>query len=66
LHYIHKISNNYYMDDTSKRLTYSIRIRPDVMDRMRHLAVDEHVTLSSLIERALEELLERHEAKENS
>ena len=54
------------MDDTSKRLTYSIRIRPDVMDRMRHLAVDEHVTLSSLIERALEELLERHEAKENS
>jgi len=50
------------MDDTSKRLTYSIRIRPDIMDKMRHLAVDEHVTLSSLIERALEELLERHEA----
>jgi len=54
------MGNNYYMEEQKKRLTYSIRVRPDIMDRLRHLAVDEHETVSGLIERAMEDLLGRY------
>ncbi|MGD0659811.1 MAG: ribbon-helix-helix protein, CopG family [Syntrophorhabdales bacterium] len=47
------------MSDAPKRQTYSVRLRPEVIDRLRHFAIDEHASLSDLLERAIEDLLEK-------
>jgi antitoxin component of RelBE/YafQ-DinJ toxin-antitoxin module len=36
-----------------KRVTTSIKIDPEVLKQAKHLAIDEGITLSELIERAL-------------
>ena len=47
------------MSDAPKRQTYSVRLRPEVIDRLRHFAIDEHALLSDLLERAIEDLLDK-------
>ena len=46
--------------DESRRRTYSVRLQPSVMKKLRHLAVEKEKTLSDLIEQAIEELLDKH------
>ena len=48
------------MSDAPKRQTYSIRVRPEIMDNLRHLAIDERASLSDLLERAIVGMLEKH------
>jgi|GEM_PF-1068505 hypothetical protein len=36
-----------------QRKTYSVRIQEGVIDSLRHLAVDEHIPLSELLEEAI-------------
>lgn len=47
--------------DEAKRRTYSVRLQPSVMKKLRHLAVEKEKTLSDLIEQAIEELLDKHD-----
>jgi predicted DNA-binding protein len=43
-----------------QRQTYSVRLKPEVMDQLRHLSIDEHESLSTLLERAIEDILEKY------
>ena len=43
-----------------ERQTYSVRVKPGVIDSLRHLAVDEHKPLSALLEQAIEDLLAKN------
>ena len=51
------------MSDIPKRQTYSVRVRSEIMDQLRHLAIDEHASLSDLLERAIMVMLEEHPLK---
>ena len=42
-----------------KRVTTSIKIDPEILKQAKHLAIDERITLSELIERALRKELSR-------
>ena len=44
-------------NEDEARRTYSVRLLPSVIKRLRHLAVEEERTLSDLIEKAIEDLL---------
>ncbi len=47
--------------DEDKRRTYSVRLRPSVIKRLRHLAIEREETLSELLEKAIEDLLAKHD-----
>lgn len=47
-------------NDESQKRTYSVRLRPSMMKKLRHLAVEKEKTLSDLIEQAIEELFDKH------
>jgi post-segregation antitoxin (ccd killing protein) len=42
-----------------KRITTSIKIDPEILKQAKHLAIDEGITLSELIERALKRELSK-------
>ena len=45
------------------RQAYSMRIDPQLLKQLKHLAVDEEKAVSELIEEAIRELIERHNRK---
>jgi predicted transcriptional regulator len=47
--------------ETSERNTYSVRIRPALIKRLRHVAVEEERPFAELLEQAIEDFLERHD-----
>jgi len=40
-----------------ERKTYSVRMQQTMLDRLKHLAVDEHKPLSALLEEAVRDIL---------
>lgn len=46
--------------DDTKRESYSVRLRPDIIQRLKHVAVDEKKSVSELIEEGIEELLKKY------
>ena len=44
------------------RKTYSMRVRPDIIKSLRMLAVEKEVTMSQLIEEAIQDLLKKEKA----
>ncbi len=44
--------------DDAKRESYSVRIKPDLLLLVKHLAVDERKTVSELIEEGIELVME--------
>jgi hypothetical protein len=46
--------------DICERKTYSVRLQETVLDSLRHLAVDEHRPLSSLLEEAITDILAKY------
>ncbi len=49
--------------DDIKRESYSVRLRPDLIKQLKHLAVDEDKAVSELIEEGIEELFKRRSKK---
>ncbi|MGD0661386.1 MAG: ribbon-helix-helix domain-containing protein [Syntrophorhabdales bacterium] len=43
------------------RETYSVRLRPIVIDTLRHLSVDRHTSLSELLEEAITDVLAKYD-----
>ena len=43
-----------------ERKTYSVRLRTDTFDSLKHLAVDQHEPLSTLLEEAAGDLLVKY------
>jgi hypothetical protein len=46
--------------DVAQKETYSVRLQPQVIDTLRHLAVDQHKPLSGLLEEAILDLLHKY------
>lgn len=46
--------------DDIKRESYSVRLDPALIRRLKHIAVDRKQPISSLIEEAIRGLLEKH------
>ncbi len=46
--------------DNIKRETYSVRLNPEVIKELKHLAVDENKPMSVLIEEAITLLLKKY------
>ena len=44
-----------------ERSTYSVRLRPSLIKRFRHAAVEEEKPLSTLLEQAIEEFLVKYD-----
>jgi hypothetical protein len=47
-------------ENEPERKTYSVRLRTDTFDSLKHLAVDEHKPLSRLLEEAAGNLLAKY------
>jgi hypothetical protein len=43
-----------------ERSTYSVRLRPSLIKRFRHLAIEEERPFSDLLERAIEDFLAKY------
>jgi predicted transcriptional regulator len=46
-----------------KRESYSVRLKPDLLLQLKHLAVDERKAVSQLIEEGIEEVLRKYSKK---
>jgi predicted transcriptional regulator len=46
--------------DEEKRESYSVRLRPDLIQKVKHLAVDEKKSVSQIIEEGIEDLLKKY------
>lgn len=46
-----------------KRESYSVRLNPDLIRTLKHMAVDENKTVSELIEEAISMLLEKDKTR---
>ncbi len=49
--------------DTVKREVYSIRLNPEVVTRLKHVAVDEKKALSELVEEGIMMVLEKYRGR---
>ncbi|MDH4232893.1 MAG: ribbon-helix-helix domain-containing protein [Nitrospirota bacterium] len=49
--------------DDITRESYSVRLNPDLISRLKHLAVDEKKPISQLIEEGIEDLLKKYSKK---
>jgi hypothetical protein len=47
--------------DGANRVTYSVRLNPDVLKELKHLAVDENKTVGELIEEGIRLVIERRQ-----
>ena len=45
-----------------ERRTYSVRLRPEVMKKVRFLAVESEKPVSELLEEAIDDLIKKHSA----
>ncbi len=45
--------------DGTARLTYSVRLNPDLLKQLKHMAVDENKTIGELIEEGIGLLIEK-------
>jgi len=45
----------------SEKASYSVRVKPDIINRLKHLAVDEMKSASELIEEGMFLILEKRE-----
>lgn len=45
--------------DGSERVTYSVRLNPDLLKQLKHLAVDENKTVGELIEEGIKVILQK-------
>ena len=45
--------------DGSERVTYSVRLNPDLLKQLKHLAVDENKTVGELIEEGIKVVLHK-------
>jgi len=44
-----------------ERSTYSVRLRPSLIKKFRHVAIEEERPLSDLLEQAIEDFLAKHD-----
>jgi len=49
--------------DDIPRESYSVRLKPELVRQLKHLAVDERKPVSQLIEEGIEELLRKYSKK---
>jgi predicted transcriptional regulator len=49
--------------DDIKRESYSVRLNPALIMKVKHIAVDEKKTVSQVIEDAIEDLLRKYQGK---
>ena len=45
--------------DGATRITYSVRLNPDLLKRLKHIAVDENKTVGELIEEGMGLVVEK-------
>jgi len=45
--------------DGKARITYSVRLNPDLLKQLKHIAVDDNKTVGELIEEGINLLLEK-------
>lgn len=49
--------------DGSTRVTYSMRLNPDLLTRLKHIAVDEKKTIGELVEEGIEFVIAKREKR---
>jgi len=49
--------------EPGKKKQSAIRLEPELMKNLRHLAVDREMSFNALISEAVEDLLKKHKAK---
>jgi len=47
-------------EKTNERKTYSVRLRPEVMKKVKLMAVEEEKPLAELLEEAIEDLMKKY------
>lgn len=47
-------------EKANERRTYSVRLRPDVMKKIKLMAVEEEKPLSALLEEAIDDLINKY------
>jgi hypothetical protein len=52
--------------DNHKRESYSVRLNPDLLIQIKHIAVDEKKTISELIEEGISGIVESRKGKDKS
>ena len=52
--------------DNLKRESYSVRLNPDLLIQLKHIAVDEKKTISELIEEGISVIVESRKGKDKS
>ena len=50
--------------DGAGRVTYSVRLKPDLLKLLKHIAVDENKTVGELIEEGISLIIEDREKKD--
>ncbi len=45
--------------DGSERVTYSVRLNPNLLKALKHLAVDENKTVGELVEEGIKAILQK-------
>ena len=46
--------------NTIRRKSYTVRLNPDILNKLKHLAVDEKETMSKLVEDSIKLFLSKH------
>jgi len=49
--------------DGATRITYSVRLNPDLLRKLKHIAVDENKTVGELIEEGISTVIEKRKKK---
>lgn len=49
--------------DGAERVTYSIRLKPDLLTQLKHMAIDEKKTVGELVEEGIKVLIANREKR---